>query len=348
MPPPVDAAIHGSLLATALGDALGLPFEGLSKRRIARLNPSARFRLLFGRGMVSDDADHAALVVLALGASAGDPDLFERSLRHGLARWFLTLPAGIGLATARSCIRMCLGIRRSGVGSAGNGPAMRAAVVGAAVDDLGRLLELVARSTRLTHTDPRALQGSIAVALAARHFRRHPSPDRGELRRELRDLIANLDPAFAAELNAALDAHAIDTPTFAASRGHAHRVGGFIVHTVPVALHAALAHADEPVTAALACIRCGGDTDTTAAIAAGIVGARTGPSSIDEGLCRRIVDWPRGLERMQRWSNAAAAALATGARRPQRQPPFVLQLARNLCFLGVVLAHALRRLFPPY
>ncbi len=346
--PATDAALHGSLLATAIADALGLPFEGLSNRRIARLNAAARFRLLLSRGMVSDDTDHAALVVLALAASAGDPDTFERSLRRGLVRWFLSLPAGIGLATARACIRMCLGIRQSGVHSAGNGPTMRASVLGAAIDNPTLLLELVTRSTRLTHVDQRAVHGALTVALAARHFRRRPAPVRVEFRAELQDFIADLHPAFVTELNAALDATAIDTPAFAAARGHVRGVSGFIVHTVPVALHAAFAHQDDPVSAALACIRCGGDTDTTASIAAGIVGARTGAAPIDTTLQSSLLDWPRGLSRLQAWSVAAAGALATGACRPQRQPAYPLQVARNLFFLSVVLAHGFRRMLPPY
>jgi ADP-ribosylglycohydrolase len=46
---------------------------------------------------------------------------------------------------------------------------MRSAVLGSAVDDPDTLAELVRASTRLTHTDPRAEAGALAVALAARH-----------------------------------------------------------------------------------------------------------------------------------------------------------------------------------
>ncbi|HET6883416.1 MAG TPA: ADP-ribosylglycohydrolase family protein [Pirellulales bacterium] len=46
-------ALVGSLLGMAVGDALGLPYEGLSPRRAARLlGPPTRYRLLFGRGIV--------------------------------------------------------------------------------------------------------------------------------------------------------------------------------------------------------------------------------------------------------------------------------------------------------
>ena len=53
----------GCLLGLAMGDALGLPLEGISPRRIARLQGAGepRRRLLFGRGMISDDTDHACM-----------------------------------------------------------------------------------------------------------------------------------------------------------------------------------------------------------------------------------------------------------------------------------------------
>lgn len=345
---PARDAIFGSLLSTAVGDALGLPFEGLSRRRVARLRPSTRYRFLLGRGMVSDDTDHAALVVLALAASAGDPDRFERTLRRSLARWFLTLPAGIGLATARSCIRMCLGVRRSGVRSAGNGPAIRAAALGAAMDDSDLITELVKRSTELTHTDPRAFHGALAVALAGRHLRTHAAPDRQAFRHEVHQMASDIDTELLSELDSAIDAAGTSTADFALARGHDRAVGGFIVHSVPVALHAALAHPDDPTQAALACIACGGDTDTTAAIAAGIVGARTGPPPVSNQMGTCLLDWPRGTRRIEAWCAAAQEALDTGVPARQHQPLYLFQLARNVFFLAVVLAHAFRRALPPY
>jgi hypothetical protein len=61
----------------------------------------------------------------------------------------LVLPAGVGKATAHSCIKLQLGIRpsRSGVYSAGNGPAMRAPLLGATMDDVSQLLEFVRASS---------------------------------------------------------------------------------------------------------------------------------------------------------------------------------------------------------
>ena len=67
-------------------------------------------------------------------------------------------------------IKLWLGFpaTRSGVFSAGNGPAMRAALLGVCYgNDVPRLRALVRASTRITHTDPKAEYGALTVALAA-------------------------------------------------------------------------------------------------------------------------------------------------------------------------------------
>src|SRR5690349_8968013 len=123
----------GVILGTAVGDAVGLPFEGLSRRRVRRMSgASLRHRLVLGRGMASDDTEHTCMAAQALLVSGGDPDGFARSLGWRLRWWLLGLPAGVGKATARAILKLWLGFppSRSGVRSAGNGPAMRAAVLG--------------------------------------------------------------------------------------------------------------------------------------------------------------------------------------------------------------------------
>ena len=52
--------LAGTLLDTALGDALGLPCEGMSARSIARrFGRVDRFRLLAKTGFVSDDTEQS-------------------------------------------------------------------------------------------------------------------------------------------------------------------------------------------------------------------------------------------------------------------------------------------------
>ncbi|HEX8238011.1 MAG TPA: ADP-ribosylglycohydrolase family protein [Abditibacteriaceae bacterium] len=55
----LEDAIAGCILGTAVGDAVGLPCEGISRPRQQKLFPAIKGPNLFlGRGMVSDDTEH--------------------------------------------------------------------------------------------------------------------------------------------------------------------------------------------------------------------------------------------------------------------------------------------------
>ena len=95
---------------------------------------------------------------------------FSANFAWRLRFWLLGLPAGIGFATLRSILKLWLGFpaNKSGVFSAGNGPAMRAALIGVCHgNDPARMRALVRAATRITHTDPKAEFGAFAVATAA-------------------------------------------------------------------------------------------------------------------------------------------------------------------------------------
>jgi ADP-ribosyl-[dinitrogen reductase] hydrolase len=349
-----DAAA-GCLLGAAVGDARGLPWEGLSRRRQKRLRAYlGESSLLMGREPCSDDTDHACMVAQAIAVSAGSPRRFVSSLAWRLRFWLAGLPAGVGFATLLSILKLWLFVppQFSGVRSAGNGPAMRSAILGVAFSESDPLLVMhVSASSAITHTDARAQCGALAVALAARsamrgeiaeeflfHLERFAAPF-GAAGREMVDLAQRAAASAAAgEL----------TVAFAASIGCERAVSGYIYHSVPVALHAWLTNPGNLETAIDSVIACGGDTDTVAAIAGGIVGAGVGRAGIPESHLARLWDWPRGA----RWiEDAARNALAAADTRIPRAPlylsPFKL-LGRNLAFLALVLVHGFRRLLPPY
>jgi len=72
------ARIRGALLGTALGDAAGLPFEGLPPARVAR----ARRRWRRPAWLVSDDTEQTAIVAAAL-ATTLDTELFASEVVRG-------------------------------------------------------------------------------------------------------------------------------------------------------------------------------------------------------------------------------------------------------------------------
>ena len=121
MMPHMKSAIIGCLLGTAVGDAMGLPMEGLSRGRQQRVYPAIKgYHLLFGRGMVSDDTEHACMVSQAIIASGGEEKAFAKELAWRMRRWLLALPAGVGFATLRATLKLWMGYpaHRSGVYSA--------------------------------------------------------------------------------------------------------------------------------------------------------------------------------------------------------------------------------------
>lgn len=74
-------SIIGCELGTAIGDAIGLPYEGLCKRRQYRLYPNLNgHNFLFGRGMVSDDTEHTCMVAQSLIVSSGEVSTFTIDL----------------------------------------------------------------------------------------------------------------------------------------------------------------------------------------------------------------------------------------------------------------------------
>ena len=347
------AAVVGSLLGTAVGDAIGLPYEGLSRRRAQRmLGAPDRHRLVFGHGMVSDDTEHTCLVAQALIDAGGDHDVFLERLARGLRLWILGLPAGVGFATLRACLRLCLGVsaRRSGVHSAGNGPAMRSAILGAAVADGDELIALVRLATRITHSDPKAEYGAIAVALAARVARQTREADARAYLSELRAIL----PCEADELidrlgeAAASAAAGASTAEFAEATGQSRGVSGYTYHCVPVAIHAWLRHSGDFRTAIVETVACGGDTDTTAAIVGGIVGAGVGKAGIPPEWIDGICEWPRSVDWMERLAACLYETRLGSATVRAPRLPGVPVLTRNFFFLVVVLVHGLRRLAPPY
>lgn len=305
--------------------------------------------------MISDDTEHTLLVAQSLLAHPDDAAAFGRSLARHLRWWFLALPAGVGLATARACLKLWLGFPpdRSGVFSAGNGPAMRSAILGAYFCAAPDLVErYVTASTRLTHTDPRALTGALAVARLAAWAVRH---DPAELPSAefLGDLLTKLAPAdqewagLVDLMRTAWQSEA-SVPAFASSLGLADGVTGYVYHTVPVAVYAWRRHYGDFRAAVEAALDCGGDSDTVGAIVGALAGATVGGDGIPADWITGINDWPRSLGFLR----SVAARLSNQRRdgRPQGPVSYFWPgvLPRNLIFLIIVLLHGFRRLAPPY
>jgi ADP-ribosylglycohydrolase len=201
------------------------------------------------------------------------------------------------------------------------------------------MAEFVRASTRITHTDPRAETGALAIALCAESamlgrstadtltLLAESAPDDAEWQEKLRLLRGALAEGWPME-------------RFGAALGCADGVTGYIYHTVPVAVFACL-KATDFCTALEEVLDAGGDTDTVGAIAGALLGCRFGAEAIPREWITGIMEFPKGTAHLRR----LAAALA-GTSTPDIRPrgAWLLLPPRQLLFTATVLCHGFRRL----
>lgn len=349
-------SVTGSVLGTAIGDALGLSCEGLSKRRQGKMFPDInKYHFFFGNGMVSDDTEHTLLVGEALLESGGNPGIFLKKFAWKLRFWVMALPAGIGFATLKACMKLWMGFSgdKSGVYSAGNGPAMRSPVIGVMYgENTDKMKEMVRLSTRITHTDPKAEWGAQAAALAAymssKYGNEKISPD--DFVKELAQLLGEEAHEFLSLVEKAAESakNSETTEEFARKMGLEKGVGGYIFHTMPVVLQSWLLNQGNFRKGLQDVIRCGGDADTTGAIIGGILGAGTGEKGIPKEWLDNLREWPRSVEWMKSLAEKLSVLHSEG--QPINPPHYnyLLTFPRNFIFTMTVLAHGFRRMLPPY
>lgn len=309
--------------------------------------------LVLGHGMVSDDTEHTWMVAQTLLEAPADVTLFRWRLARRFRWWLVALPAGVGKATAQACLKLWLGIspERSGVFSAGNGPAMRSAIIGAFfANDVERRREYVRASTRMTHTDPKAETAALAVAEAAAWAMRGGGDAADFVERVLPKCGA--DDAWlmlCRQIGEAL-AQGNEVKEFADSLGLSRGVSGYAYHTVPVALYAWLRRRSDFRGAVCAALDCGGDSDSVGAIVGGLAGIDAGPAGLPQEWLTRLWEWPRGVTQMKQLGERLAVlqTLPSGsALKPVTYAWPAIPL-RNAFFLAVIIVHGFRRLLPPY
>jgi len=319
--------VEGCLIGMAVGDSMGLPMEGMKRTKIEKLGwmKHPRQRLFLGKGFVSDDTEHAMMTLEATLVSKGNPQKFEKSLRWRLRWWFIGLPAGVGMATAKSCLKLWLGIKRSGVFSAGNGPAMRSVILGAKYynDDETRR-EMVKLSTILTHSDPKALIGAQTIAeLAALFAKERCVPSK--------EYVLSV-----------VEREGMPDEVMNSWRDHCENgVSGYMYHTVPAVIEVGQKHDWDYEKSITEIIRLGGDTDTTAAILGGLCGvmaaSNTESTPIPDAWVTGIADFPRSVKSMRKLSNRESSKWSLVFP--------VAVIIRNILFLLIVLSHGFMRPF---
>jgi ADP-ribosylglycohydrolase len=231
-------------------------------------------------------------------------------------------------------------VQKSGLFSAGNGPAMRSALLGLCFgDDNEKLKSFVQVNTVLTHTDPKAYYGSLAVAKAT-YLSSTNQQDKFFV--EMRALIE--DAEFRAILQSVEENLSLSTTDFALKLGFERGVSGYIYQTLPIILHSWLRNPHNLKQAIIDVILCGGDTDTTGAIVGSIVGANSKVTLPQEWM-ECIVDYPLNIKHIEESAKKLTQVLQE--QKPTKAPKtcWLLTLIRNMVFLMIVLVVSITRWF---
>ncbi|MET7847410.1 ADP-ribosylglycohydrolase family protein [Streptomyces avermitilis] len=294
----------GALYGLAMGDALGMPTQIMSRRSIV-----ARFGTVTGfepgpsdnpvsagmpAGSVTDDTDQAVIVGRLLTESGGRIDPLR--LAHELMEWERDMKAKgsfdlLGPSTKAALEAVSRGVppKEAGKSGATNGAAMRITPVGVAFSHtpLERFLDQVAAACQVTHDTTIGIASAAAVAAAV---------SRGVDGGDLEDVFAAAITAAAAGAErghwvagadiAARIGWAVDLVRGLPEEQALDRVCDLIgtsvasQESVPAAF-AVLALAEgDPWQACLLAANLGGDCDTIGAIAGAIAGAISGASGL--------------------------------------------------------------------
>jgi ADP-ribosyl-[dinitrogen reductase] hydrolase len=293
--------VVGCVLGLALGDALGAPFE--FRRRDEIPDPLPAFQLSTGGrspGAWTDDTALARNLWRSL-AERGDLDTADVLARHLV--WFATDPPDVGNLTRRVLSGIRDGIpdaarryveERGPEVSATNGSVMYCAPLGAfRATRADMLVDEAPALSAITHWDERCRTSCLAVTLT------------------IAALVRGEDPgaAVGATIAAIVDREGGEELEFlVAEAGRSRRIDGpdqgSTFFTAGIAL--------QVVAEGLAfeeglrhVVSLGGDTDTNAAVAGALLGARHGRRALPEGWLAKLAERD-GIE-------AEAEALARAA-----------------------------------
>jgi poly(ADP-ribose) glycohydrolase ARH3 len=332
--------VAGSLLGLFCGDALGMPYETQPPEAIPARLEMEEARLGRGTYTDDTQMAIAVCESLvrcgrvdARDLAATIADAFDPDRGYGPGTTTVVRLWGEGVPLEEAALRLF-----DGEGSAGNGAAMRVAPVGLLfARDPERCAEEARRSARLTHAHPLGIDGAAAVAAAVGaafrgddHFaaaraavttdefaRRIAAAE--ELAQRARFASAAARSGGATEEAAPAEDAApaeVAPPEVAAPEevtpaedaapeevtpAEVARLLGATVaahESVPAALVAAAAPSFED--ALTFAVRCGGDTDTVAAMAGAIAGARLGASAIPRRWLDALEDGPKGRGHVER------------------------------------------------
>ncbi|MGZ6832984.1 MAG: ADP-ribosylglycohydrolase family protein [Mycobacteriaceae bacterium] len=296
----------GVLLGTAAGDALGAAYE-FGPPRGPKLDVAMVGGGSFGwePGEWTDDTSMA--IAIAEVAATGADLRQEQALDAVVERWYewsqhakdvgvqtrsVLSRAGRHGVSAQTAHAESVALHQRTGRTAGNGSLMRTAPVALAyLDDEGALVQAARAVSELTHYDPEAGDACVLWCCAIRH-----AIFTGEL--DARIGLQHIDTARRDLWASRMEVAEASQPSDFTNNGwvvEALQAAWSAIATTPVPQDdpaTGVFRADHLRRALEAAVRGGGDTDTVAAIAGGLLGAAYGASAVPADWRRVLHGWP--------------------------------------------------------
>ena len=276
--------ILGCLYGQAIGDALGLGSEFMSKAEVLKNYPNGlknydqiiqdAHRRRWAKGAWTDDTDMMLCILEGFENSRFNIHRVASNFKD----WFNGTPMGIGSHTYKvlsmgdyveqpeMCSKLWWDLSQHN--SAANGALMRTSVVGLAPSNVIEQAEVICK---LTHYDPRCV-GSCVIAVSIIHnlvwHDKQLSYD------EIKDIAQRYDNRILEWVDAAYNS----TDISMLDLDETYSIG-YTLRTLSAALWCYW-HSPSFVDGLLSVANEGGDADTNAAIACAVIGAKFGYSSI--------------------------------------------------------------------
>jgi ADP-ribosyl-[dinitrogen reductase] hydrolase len=277
--PELVSRARGALLGLVVGNQLGVPTE--------RFGTAQAIREAFPQGVrdlapppAGSPFDDDAAMTLLLGESLVEQGDFDA---HAVAEWWVKWMKrdgrGIGLTTQRALRLIERGTEPFEAGrlawsagaAASNGAVMRCIPVALRYhDNVDKLVRVSMQQAAITHADERCTWGAAAVNLAARELLHGNAYFVDEVLHRLEGAAPR--PLLEAIRRVPWEQES-DLPIAVPGEY------GFVVHCVEIAFWSAV-HRPSLEEALIFLVEAGGDTDTNAALAGALLGARDGEAGI--------------------------------------------------------------------
>ncbi len=277
---------RGCLIGLAVGDSLGAPVEGMNRTAIKSKYVQVTEMLGGGwLGLAPGEYTDDTAMMLCLAKSIVERGQFDtQNVASHFLGWFRAGPVGIGRTTWLALNELDHGASWQEAGkrahemlnglSAGNGSIMRCAPLGLLhCRDREALIKDSIESSLITHYDPEACWGAVAVNLAVAQL----------LNGEREDLIARLSAEIeqprVKEALARVSVLGLDQL----------RTSAYVLDTLQAALWCFL-NTGSLEQAVIAAVNLGGDADTTGAVTGALAGAYWGLPQIPQRWLEPLKD----------------------------------------------------------